>query len=172
MAKNSKTKVLPTLKGKKNKKSKEEEDEHEGGASLDDAFADDEGVEYAPSKPRKEKKKKDLDEEMDDVEEEVESISKSMNGDSDEPVKIKASKAISKIKKGDRISIDGKEFIVDAHSILIDHGSTKEMAIEVYDKNDKDFQIRYFDDQVETTLQFYELQEIIYVKKPMKEISW
>jgi|GEM_PF-1158906 len=170
--KKDKTKVLSTLK--------KEEDEYSGGASLDDAFAGDDDVEYAPSKPRKEKKnKKDktkvlstLNDEMDDVEEEVEEISKSMNTESDEPVKIKASKPITKVKKGDRIKVDGKEYIVDAHEVLIDHGSTKEMAIEVYDKDDKDYQIRYFNDQVETTLQFYGLQEIMYIKKPMKEISW
>jgi hypothetical protein len=155
------------------KAKKDEEEEHSGGASLDDAFADDEDVEYAPSKPRKEKRsKKNLDEEMDDVEEEVESISKSMNGDSDEPVKIKASKPIAKIKKGDRIRIDGKEYAVDTHEVLIDHGSTKEMAIEVYDNADKDYQVRYFDDQVETTLQFYELQEIMFIRKEMKVIEW
>jgi hypothetical protein len=157
---------------KKGKKNEEDKDEHEGGASLDDAFAGDEDVEYAQSKPRKEKKKKDLDEELDDVEEEVESISKKINGDSDEPVKIKASKSIGKIKKGDRINVDGKEYSVDGHYVLIDHGTTKEMAIELFDKGDKDYQLRYFNDQVETTLQFYELQEIIYVKKPMKEIEW
>ncbi len=156
-------------KGKKN----EEEDEHSGGASLDDAFAGDEDVEYAPSKPKKiKKKKKDMDEDLDDVEEEVEEISKALNGSFDEPPKIKASKDISKIKKGDRIRIDGREYSVDSHYVLIDHKTTKEMAIEIYNKDDKDYQLRYFDDQMETTLQFYELQEILYIKKPMKNIEW
>lgn len=156
------------LKGGK----KEEEDEYAGGASLDDAFAGDEDVEYAPSKPKKEKKKKDLDEELDEAEEEVEEISKSMNIDSGEPVKIKASKPISKVKKGDRIKIDGKDYEVDSHYVLIDHGTTKEMAIELFDKADKDYQLRYFDDQMEATLDLYELQEILYIKKPMKNIEW
>jgi len=162
------------VKAKKiTKKGKKEEEEYSGGASLDDAFAGDEDVEYAPSKPRKEKKKKkDLDDEMDDVEEEVESISKSMNGANDEPPTIKASKPISKVKKGDRIRIDGKEYSVDSHYVLIDHGTTKEMALELYDKDDKDYQLRYFDDQVESTLQLYELQEILYIKRASKTIEW
>jgi hypothetical protein len=155
------------------KAKKDEEEEHSGGASLDDAFADDEDVEYAPSKPTKiKKKKKDLDEEMDDVEEEVEEISKAISGGNDEPPKIKASKPISKVKKGDRINIDGKEYIVDSHYVLIDHKTTKEMAIELYDKEDNDYQIRYFDDQMESTLQFYELQEIMFIRKGMKSIEW
>ena len=158
---------------KKGKKEDEDSNEYSGGASLDDAFAGDEDVEYAKPKPKKEKKKNEtLNDEIDEVEEEVEEISKSVNGDSDEPVKIKASKPITKVKKGDRVNIDGREYSVDDHYILIDHGTTKEMAIEIYDKNDKDYQIRYFNDQVETTLQFYELQEIMYIKKPMKEIAW
>jgi len=165
MAKKTKT-------SKKNKKD-EEEDELAGGASLDDAFAGDEDVEYAPSKPKKEKKKKkDLDEDLDDAEEEVEEISKAMSGANDEPPTIKASKPVSKVKKGDRIRIDGKEYIVDSHYVLIDHKTTKEMAIELYDKDDKDYQLRYFDDQMESTLQLYELQEILYLKRPMKSVEW
>jgi hypothetical protein len=157
------------------KEEEEEEDELEGGASLDDAFADDEDVEYAPSKPKKEKKKKkneELEEEIEEAEEEVEKVSSALNGASDEPPKVKASKPIAKIKKGDRIKVDGKEYTVDQHYVLIDHGTTKEMAIEIYDMNEKDYQIRYFNDQVETTLQFYELQEIMFIKKPMKAIEW
>ena len=165
MAKKTKT----NKKGKKD----EEEDELAGGASLDDAFAGDEDVEYAPSKPKKEKKKKkDLDEDLDDAEEEVEEISKVMSGASDEPPTIKASKPVSKVKKGDRIRIDGKEYSVDSHYVLIDHKTTKEMAIELYDKDDKDYQLRYFDDQMESTLQLYELQEILYLKRPMKNVEW
>jgi hypothetical protein len=162
---------------KKVKKAKkdEEEEEHSGGASLDDAFADDEDVEYAPSKPKKAKKAKkdeEMEEEIEEAEEEVEKVSNALNGASDEPPSVKASKPIAKIKKGDRMKIDGKEYIVDDHYVLMDHKTTKEMAIEIYDKDDKDYQVRYFDDQMETTLQFYELQEIIYVKKPVKEIVW
>ena len=42
---------------KKVEKKVEKKDEEEG-MSLDDAFGDDDDVEYAPSKPKKEKKKK------------------------------------------------------------------------------------------------------------------
>jgi len=72
----------------------------------------------------------------------------------------------------DKIKVDDKEYEVDSHYVLIDHGTTKEIAIELFDKNDKDFQLRYFDDQVESTLDFYELQEIMYLKRPVKKIEW
>lgn len=170
-----------TIKEKKGKKVEvEEEEEHSGGASLDDAFADDDDVEYAPAKPKKEKKskkgkkgKEDLDEELEDAEEEVEEIEKAVNGNEEQkPISIKASKPVAKIKKGDRISVNGKELIVDQHYVLIDHGSTKEMAIECYDADDKDYQIRYFNDQVEATMEFYVLQEIMFIKKRVEKIEW
>ena len=87
-------------------------------------------------------------------------------------IEIKASKPISEIKKGDKIKIDGKSYEVDAHYVLIDHGSTREMVIELFDSNDKDYQLRYFNDQVNETLDFYELEEIIYEKKPFENIEW
>jgi hypothetical protein len=172
-------KTKEKVKEKKGKKAEiEEEEEHSGGASLDDAFADDDDVEYAPAKPKKEKKrgkkeKEGLDEELEDAEEEVEEIEKAVNGNEEQkPISIKASKPVAKIKKGDRISVDGKELIVDQHYVLIDHGSTKEMAIECYDSEDKDYQIRYFSDQVETTMEFYILQEIMFIKKRVEKIEW
>lgn len=113
------------------------------------------------------------------VDEAVAAIDK-MNGNmkgSDESGKreitLSASKPIAQIKKGDKIKIDGNSYEVDAHYVLMDHGSTKEMAIEIFDsKSDKDLQIRYFDDQLENTLDLYELQEIMYFKKPFKKIEW
>lgn len=88
-------------------------------------------------------------------------------------VQIKASKPIGQIKKDDHITIDGKKYHVDAHLLLIDHGKTKEMGIELYDDKDVDYQLRYFADQVEETLEFYELvQGIMYEKKEMQKISW
>lgn len=88
-------------------------------------------------------------------------------------IKLRGSKPIGQLKKGDKIRVDGVEYEIDAHYVLIDHGATKEMAIEVFDKNDKDYQIRYFDDQVERTIDFYELQgEIMFVKKQVKKIEW
>ena len=55
---------------------------------------------------------------------------------------------------------------------MIDHGTTKEMAIELFDKNDKDYQLRYFNDQMESTMELYELQEIMFIKKPFNKIEW
>jgi hypothetical protein len=141
----------------KKKETKKEKVEDEG-MGLDDAFADDEDVVYAESKPKKKKIKEEVKKD-EFVGEAVE-------------LKIKFSKPISKIKKGDKIKIDGKEYEVDAHYILIEHGKTNEMAIELFGKDDKDYQLRYFDDQVERTLEFYELQEILYVKKRIAVIEW
>jgi len=35
------------------------------------------------------------------------------------------------VHPGDKIKVDGIEFEVDAHYVLIDHGKTKEMTIEI-----------------------------------------
>lgn len=153
----------------KKAKKKDEKDNDESGLSLDDAFGDDEGVEYAESKPKK-AKKKGMDE--DELEDELDGIEKSNGFKEQGEVSIKASRPISKLKKGERIRIDGKEYTIDSHYVLMDHKTTKEMAIELYDDKEKDYQLRYFDDQVESTLEFYELQEIMYVRKGMKNISW
>lgn len=156
---------------KAEKKGKEKEDE--SGVSLDDAFGDDEDVEYAPPKPVKERKKAMSEEEIEEmVDEAVETIEKMNSHGVRDPPEVKGSKPIAKVKKGDKMKIDGIEVEVDAHYVLMNHGSTKEMAIEVFDKNDKDYQIRYFDDQVESTLEVYELQEILYVKKAVKKVEW
>jgi hypothetical protein len=156
---------------KVSKKVVEETEEHEGGASLDDAFGDDEDVEYAPTKV---KKKKKIDEEEEELEEELDEIQSAVNGHEERgEIDIKSSKPITKVKKGDRVIIDGITYEVDAHDVLIDHGSTKEMAIEIFNpKTDRDYQLRYFDDQIETTLDLYELQEIIYVKRSFKKVEW
>ena len=50
--------------------------------------------------------------------------------------------------------------------------SVKEMAIEIFDGDDRDYQLRYFNDQVDSTIEFYELKEILYVKKVFKKIEW
>lgn len=86
----------------------------------------------------------------------------------------KQSKPISKIKKGDRIYIQGTEMIVDAHFLFQDHGDTKEMIIEVYNpKNDREYQVRYFDDQVESSIEVYELiGNFQYVRREPKSIAW
>lgn len=90
-------------------------------------------------------------------------------------VSIKASKPIEKIKKGDHMKIDGKAYEVDAHYVLIDHGSTKEMAIELFDpKNEElDYQLRYFHDQPEDTLEFYELVKgVMYQPREISKVEW
>lgn len=136
-------------------KKKKDEDK---GMSLDDAFADDEDVDYAEAKPRKISPKK---------------IDKVAASDNDENIKIEGSKPITELKKGDKVKVDSLNLEVDAHIILIDHGQTKEMAIECFDpKTDKDYQIRYFSDQIETSVEVYELVEILYSRLPVKKVEW
>lgn len=93
--------------------------------------------------------------------------------ESERKISVKASKPISQIKKGDKIKINGIEYEVDAHYVMINHQTTKEMAIELFDKKDNDYQLRYFDDQAERTMEFYELQGgFMYVKKEIDKIEW
>ena len=89
-------------------------------------------------------------------------------------VSIKKSKPIEKIKKGDVVTVDGKKYEVDSHYVLIDHGTSKEMCIELFDtKTEIDYQLRYFNDQAEETLDFYELvKEVMYEKREMQKIEW
>ena len=113
---------------------------------------------------------RELDKELDEIEEKFGGAGSGGAGGSE--IQLKMSRPISKIKKGDKIKIDGKEFEVDEHYVLIDHGSTKEMAIEVF-SGDNDYQIRYFNDNIEGTIELYELQgEIMFVKKPCKKIEF
>ena len=47
------------------------------------------------------------------------------------------------------------------------------MLIELFDpKTDKDYQLRYFDDQVNETLKFYELKEIVYEEADIEGVEW
>ena len=110
---------------------------------------------------------KELEAELDGIEVDM------SNADISKPTfNIQASKPIAQVKKRDHVIIDGKSYAVDSHYVLIDHGTTKEMAIEIYDQDDKDYQIRYFNDQAESTMEFYELQEIMFVKKVVKVVEW
>ncbi|MDO8459538.1 MAG: hypothetical protein Q7S74_00360 [Nanoarchaeota archaeon] len=120
---------------------------------------------------------KKIEKSLEIVEKEMDEITKTINGkqnnESDKETTIKASKPITQLKRGDKINVDSLNLEIDSHYILIDHGSTKEMAIELFDpKTDKDYQLRYFLDQVENSLEFYELQEIIYVKRKVDKIEW
>ena len=108
----------------------------------------------------------ELEKELDSIEK-VQELSETQQGHD-----IQASRPLAEVSKGNVVIIDGKRYNVDAHYVLIDHGTTKEMTIELFDDSDRDYQLRYFNDQIETTLEFYELQEIMYVKKPFKTISW
>jgi hypothetical protein len=142
----------------KQKKAKEESD---SGMSLDEAFADDEDVVYSdtPKKPKKKEEKK----------------AKEAEFNSTEKKQIKAGKQIEQIKKGDKIKIDGKEYEVDAHELLIDHKITKEMAIDIFDaKTDKDFQIRYFTGRLDVSdPEFFELvNDFIYQKRNYVRLEW
>jgi galactose mutarotase-like enzyme len=86
---------------------------------------------------------------------------------------VKGSKKVSEIVKGDVVKVDGKPYEVDAHEVLIDHGKNKEMSIEMFDKKtDKDFQLRYFDNDSEGTVEFYELKDIVYDKIEIKKVEW
>lgn len=90
-------------------------------------------------------------------------------------VKItKQSKPIIKLGKGDKIFINGKAMTVDSQYIFMEHDKMKEMIIEFFNPdNDREYQLRYFDDQIETSIEVYELQgEFQYVKREPKSVAW
>ncbi|MFA4960438.1 MAG: hypothetical protein WC548_02130 [Candidatus Pacearchaeota archaeon] len=86
----------------------------------------------------------------------------------------KQSKPIFQLKEGDKIWIQGKIMIIDSHFLFMDHKTTKEMIIECYNPdNEREYQVRYFDDQVETSIEVYELlNDFQYVKREPTSISW
>ena len=86
----------------------------------------------------------------------------------------KQSKPIGELDEGDKFFINGKPMTVDKQFLMQDHGSTKEMIIEIYNPdNDREYQVRYFDDQVESSLEVYELvEEFQYVRREPKIVSW
>jgi len=132
----------------------------ESGISLDDAFADDDDIEYAKPKPKKIVKKE---------------IEKRQAPAEETAVSIQTSKPISQIKKGDKIKVDSLVLEVDAHITMIEHDpQTKEMVIECFDpKTDKDYQIRYFSHIPEDSLEIYVLEnEIMYNKLNAKKVEW
>lgn len=89
-------------------------------------------------------------------------------------VKVIQSKPIAKLKKGDKVTVDGHVLEVDDHYLFLDHKTTKEMIVELFNpKTDKDYQLRYFDDQVETSVEFYFLQnDFEYKKVEVKQVEW
>lgn len=86
----------------------------------------------------------------------------------------KQSKPITELKKGDKLWINDKEMVVDSHYLFMDHKTTKEMIIEVYNpESEREYQIRYFDDQVPISLEVYELQnDFQYFKREPKTLGW
>ena len=92
-------------------------------------------------------------------------------------MKVKKSKPIQDLKKGDKIKVNGKALEVDAQYVFEEYKTTKEMLIEVFDPKAKkegegEYQIRYFSDQVENTLKLYELKSIMYEAVELKSIEW
>ena len=93
----------------------------------------------------------------------------------EEGLKIeKQSKDLSKLKEGDKLWINGKEMKVDKHYLFQDHEKMKEMIIEVFNvESEREYQIRYFDDQAESSIEVYELlEEFEYVRREPKTIRW
>ncbi len=86
----------------------------------------------------------------------------------------KQSKPLAEIKEDNKIKINGKEMTVDKHFIFLDHGKSKEMIIEFYNpENEREYQLRYFSDQVESSIEIYELQgDFQYVRREPKTIEW
>lgn len=109
----------------------------------------------------------------DEMEADLERAEHSVGADLESDVSVKSSKPIAQIKKGDKMKIDTLALEVDAHYVFIDHGTTKEMVIELFDpKTDKDYQVRYFHDRPNATLEVYRLDEIIYTKLLVKKVEW
>lgn len=86
----------------------------------------------------------------------------------------KQSKPLTELKEGDTLSVNGKQMKVDKQFVLQTYETMKEMIIEVFNpENDREYQVRYFDDQIETSIEIYELQEDFqYVRREAKTIEW
>ncbi|MCK4997688.1 hypothetical protein KAS08_05275 [Candidatus Pacearchaeota archaeon] len=92
-----------------------------------------------------------------------------------ETLKIeKQSKPIAEVKEGDSFFINGKEMKVDKQYLLQDHEQMKEMIIEIFNPtNDREYQVRYFNDQIETSIEIYELlEEFQYTRREPKTVAW
>ncbi len=87
---------------------------------------------------------------------------------------LKQSKPIAELKEGDNLFLNGKKMTVDTQFLFMDHKTTKEMIIEFYNpENDREYQLRYFNDQVDSSIEIYELQgDFQYVKREPKTIEW
>jgi len=86
----------------------------------------------------------------------------------------KPSKDIGKLSEGDKFFINGKAMTVDKQFLFQDHGNMKEMIVEIFNpENEREYQVRYFDDQVESSIEIYELVgEFEYIKREPKSVAW
>lgn len=86
----------------------------------------------------------------------------------------KQSKPLGELKQGDSFFINGKEMKVDNQFLFMAHKDTNEMIIEVFNpENEREYQVRYFDDQVETSIEIYELVgDFEYVRREPKVVAW
>ena len=86
----------------------------------------------------------------------------------------KHSKPLVDLKEGDSFFINGKELKVDKQYVFIEHKDTKEMIIEIYNpENEREYQVRYFDDQIDSSIEIYELlEDFEYVKREPKTVAW
>ena len=86
----------------------------------------------------------------------------------------KKSKDIGKLDEGDKFFVNGKEMKVDKQFLFQDHGQMKEMIIEIFNpENDREYQVRYFDDQIDTSIEIYELvSDFEYVRREPKTVAW
>ncbi len=86
----------------------------------------------------------------------------------------KQSKALPEVCEGDSFFINGSEMKVDKQYLFLNHGNTKEMIIEVFNpKNEREYQIRYFDDQIESSIEIYELVgDFQYLRREAKSVAW
>lgn len=86
----------------------------------------------------------------------------------------KQSKPLIELKEGDKILINGKEMKVDKQYLFIDHENMKEMIIEFFNpESDREYQLRYFSDQVDSSIEIYELVgDFEYTRREPKTIEW
>ena len=86
----------------------------------------------------------------------------------------KQSKDLGKLKEGDSFFINGKEMRVDKQYLFIEHKKMKEMIIELFNpENEREYQVRYFDDQIESSIEVYELiGDFEYVRREPKSVGW
>ena len=86
----------------------------------------------------------------------------------------KQSKPLGDLKEGDKFFINGKEMRVDKQYLFIDHKTMKEMIIEIFNEaNEREYQVRYFSDQIESSIEIYELlEDFEYVRREPKTVAW